>query len=387
MSATNSVPVGERKPERAEDLIAGLSASPYPNAPPGFVIRLVIALRRFLQSLADRVVPAHVALFELATGMASTQLLGAVARHRVADLLASGPLTADEIAARIGTHAETTHRCLRALATQGVFTLDGEGRFANNRLSRALVSGRLDRTRQFIEYFASGSNCAAWCDVERTLATGKNAFERVHGQSVWEWFDRHPEERETFAQSMMGMTVSDAPVVAAIYPFQEIRRLCDVGGGRGTLLSELLIRHPHLEGVLCDGPGVIELARPLLERRGVAGRVQTVPGNFFEEVPIGCDAYVMKSILHDWDDARSRQILARVRRAMQPGHKLLLVESLLEKNATAFAALADVQMMMVCSDGRERSRGEFGRLLESCGYRLGRVYETPTVSVIEGVAV
>jgi hypothetical protein len=368
-------------------VIAGLSPQLYPAAPPGLAIRVALALRRFFHKLADLMVPAEIVMIERASGVAATQILGAAARYRIADLIGDGALSGDELAARTATNADAMHRMMRAAATMGIFALDGKGRFANNRLSRALQSGRLARSRDFVEYFASKSNCDSWADFDGILKTGRNGFERVHGMSVWEWFDAHPDERETFAQAMMGMTVANAPTVAAIYPFTEVRRLCDVGGGRGTLLSELLLRHRHLEGVLCDGAGVIESAKLLLERRGVSARVQLVAGSFFDKVPAGCDAYLMKNVLHDWDDAACARILGVCRRAMEPGTRLLLVETLLEKNALHFGALADVQMMTVCSDGRERSRAEFERLLGAAGFKLARVFDTPTLAVLESLAI
>jgi hypothetical protein len=227
----------------------------------------------------------------------------------------------------------------------------------------------------------------AWHDLETSVRTGKSAFPRVHGVSVWAWFDEHPEERETFAGFMMGLTIADAPVIASFYPWREVKRVCDVGGGRGTLLSELLVRHPHLEGILCDGAGVIEQARQLVERRGLGARMQLMPGSFFAEVPIGADAYVLKNVMHDWDDARCLHILGVMRKAMKPGARIILCESLVEKNdAESLAAIADVQMLMASDDGRERGRAELERLLTSAGFRLGRVLPSPTVSVIEGIA-
>jgi hypothetical protein len=366
-----------------------LSREPYPAAPPAFAIKAALWLRRQLLRLADRMVPAELALFDRSTGVASTVLVGVAARHGIADLLEElGPQTADVLATRTGTHAEALHRVLRGLATTGVFALDRDGRFSNNRLSRALLGGRLSRMREWAQYFASASNLASWGDLERSLADNRNAFERLHGMSVWEWFDAHPDEREMFAHAMMGITVGDAPVVARLYPFGELKTLCDVGGGRGTLLSELLVRHPHLRGVLCDAPGVLASARELLTHRGVLDRVTLEPGSFFEQVPPGADAYLLKNILHDWDDERCRVILRTVRRAMQPGQRVLLVEQLLERNDDDnFAALADLQMMVVCSDGGERSRGDFERLLSETGFQPARVFPFPTVSVIEGRAI
>jgi hypothetical protein len=382
--------MAEPAPKVAEALppeIEALSPKPYPNVPPPFVIRSVIWLRKQLLGLANRLVPAEVAVFERTTGAIFTQAIGAIARHRIADLLADGPLTTAEIAHRIGRDPDAVHRLMRGAATVGIFTMDASGRCRNNRSSEALRSNRLSAVREFAEYFASKSNYDAWGDFEGTLRTGKGGFPRVHGMSVWDWFDAHPDERECFARAMMGMTVGDAPVVAKLFPWKEVEKVCDVGGGRGTLLSELLVRHSHLRGVLCDGAGVIQSARQLLERRGVAERVELEAGNFFEKVPAGADAYLLKNVLHDWDDASSERILKVCRLAMQPGARLVVVEALTPKNGTeSFGNLSDLQMMVVCDEGRERSREDFARLFEASGYKPGRVFESPTVSVIEAIA-
>ncbi len=367
---------------------AGLSPRRFPAVPPAFVVDAVLRARRALLALADRLVPAEAALAERAVGAAWTQALGVAARHRLADALADGPLTAAELAARAGLDADALHRVLRGLAFAGIFRLRPDGRFENTRLSDALREGRLHRARDFAEYFASRSNARAWEDLDETVRTGEGAFGRVHGMSVWAWFDREPRERETFAQAMMGLTVADAAVVASLYPFGELQTLCDVGGGRGTLLSEILIRHAGLRGVLYDGEGVIASAASLLEARGVADRVECVAGDFFVSVPTGCGAYLLKNILHDWDDERCRALLRVVRRAATPGARVLVVESLLERNdARRHAVLSDLQMMVVCDGGRERSRAEIEGLLADAGFRPARVYRFPTVSVVEAIAI
>ncbi|MCC6527540.1 MAG: hypothetical protein IT373_33140 [Polyangiaceae bacterium] len=365
----------------------GLSPRAFPGPPPRWGLPLVLGLRRMLLRLADAVTPPALAMFDRAVGVGRTQIVGAIARHRIADLVeAHGPQTAAELARRTGLDADALHRTLRAAAWDGIFALDAEGRFSQTRLSRALCSGRLDRMREGCEYMASPAMGPAWCDYERTLQTGGPAFDRVHGADVWRFFEGRPHDREVFAQFMMGMTTAHGPIAASLYPFAEVRRLCDVGGGRGTMLSELLVRHPHLTGVLCDSPGVIASARSLLERRGVAERVTLAPGNFFESVPRGADAYLLKNILHDWDDARAVQVLGNVRRAMEPGHKLLVVEDIVETNQShGLGPVADVHMMIVCSGGRERSRAEFARLFESAGFSLARVFAAQPIAVLEGV--
>ena len=364
------------------------SPAPFPPPPPRWIIRAVLALRRALRATAEALVPPEVRVLELATGVAATKLLAAAAQLRIADRLADGPLGARELAERCQVDADALHRTLRALSHLGVFELRADGRFANNRLARALAGGNPARLRDACEYIGSPSNVRAWNDFDETLRTGRNAFERVHGMSVWDWFEQHPDERNTFAGFMMGRTIADAPLVAELYPFGEIERVCDVGGGRGTLLSELLVRHPHLTGMLCDAPAVVASAAALLSRRGVRDRVELHPGSFFDSVPAGADAYLLKNILHDWDDARCTHILDVVRRAMRADQRLLLVEWITERNdAAGLGALSDVQMMTVCSEGRERGRAELEALLAQSRFRLRRVLPSPTVSILEAVAV
>jgi hypothetical protein len=360
----------------------------FPAPPPAFVVRCVLGVRRFLLRLADLLCPAQLALFDHCTGLASTALLGVAARYGIADYLAQhGPSAAPAIARDLRLNADALHRMLRALSNMGIFAMSDEGRFSNNRLSLALRSGQLGRGREWALYFSSGSNARAWLDVAHTLETGESAFNHLHGMNVWQWFEAHEDEREIFAHCMMGLTVMDAPLIASLYPFEEVKRLCDVGGGRGALLSEIVMRHPHLRGVLHDSPGVVASAGQLFVDRGIRERVELSAGNFFEAVPAGCDAYLMKNILHDWDDATCERLLRVVRSAAQPGARMLLCESLVEKNSRELIGTrADLQMMIACENGRERSLGEFQRLLAQTGFRYRRVFSFPTLSVIEAEA-
>jgi len=363
---------------------------PAPNlrAPPRWLVATVLQLRRALLKMADAVVPPQLPLLERIVGAGFTVVIGEMARLGIADLLADGPKTAEELAAATGTNVDALRRTLRGGVSIGLFQLGSGGRFENARLAGGLRRGE-GSLRDFARYFASESNVRAWLDYPRVLATGTSGFERVHGKSVWEWFDQHPAERDAFAAGMASGTRYEAPSIAKAFPFNEVKRLCDVGGGSGTLLGHVLLEWPHLEGVLLDGPGVLAQARDRFAAYGVAGRAQLVPGSFFDSVPPGCDAYMMKNILHDWDDARSLKILGNVRGAMQPGQRLLICEGLIEDPHTDGVTLADLQMMVVCSDGRERTRAEYAALLEKSGFQPGRVLSTafPTTWVIEGLAV
>jgi hypothetical protein len=374
--------------ETSQPTAIKLGKKPEGLAPPDAAVRGVMATRRALMAGADRLAPVDLVLWQMATGVTMTKMLGAAARLRIADLLADeGPLDGAAIAAKTGQNADAMHRMMRALSTQGVFTLDGRQRFTNNFRSEGLRSGRPGAMREFIEYFGTRSNVNAWNAFDETLRDGKNGFGLEHGMSVWDWFDAHPGERELFATAMMGLTVMSAPVIAGLYPWGELKVVCDVGGGRGTLLSELLLRFPTLRGVLYDAEGVVKLGRELLEERGVLDRATLESGSFFERVPAGADGYILKNILHDWDDAASKTILERVRAACKPGQKVVILETLTEHDDVhGPGPLADVHMMMVCVDGRERSRAEYGALLAASGFHLGRVTEHALVSAVEGIA-
>jgi precorrin-6B methylase 2 len=187
---------------------------------------------------------------------------------------------------------------------------------------------------------------------------------------------------------MMSLTLWEAAGIASTYPFGEVGKVCDIGGGRGTLLSEVLLHHPGVKGILVDAPGVLESAKGLLQARGVAERVELVPGSFFDAVPAGADAYTLKSVLHDWDDERAKKILSVCRAAMKPGTRLVVIELIVEADAEHYGVMVDVHMMLVCGEGRERSRADFERLLQATGFRMQRVLFTSTgMGVIEATAV
>ena len=267
------------------------------RVPPRLVVRVLLTCRRWLQCLADAIVPARFVVTEHAVGLSKTHLLGLAARLRIADLLAKASQTAEELAQATGTHPDAMHRMMRALVASNIFALDAStGRFRNNRLSAVLWTGNPRSACPFVEYFSTQSNVLAWADAEETLRTGTNAFERVHGMSVWNWLASHPAEERLFAEAMAGRTEDDAAAIVAVYPFADVHRVCDVAGGRGTLLAHVLAAHPHLCGVLFEAPGVAQMARERLHACRVVERLEIVSGNMFESVPTGCDLYAAISI-------------------------------------------------------------------------------------------
>ena len=355
--------------------------------PPRRAAAAVLAARRGLRALSDRLVPAHLALFDASIGMGRTQVLGTLAELGVADQLASGPLTAEELAARLDVDADMLHRILRAAATEDVVRLDRDGRFSLGRLGQVLRSDHPRSMRPWARYIASRSCTEAWAELTPSLRSGEGAFRRVHGKSVWEWFAEHPEEERVFAATMRRMTEDVAPAVVAAYPWPERGTVCDVAGGVGTLLAALLDGRPALRGVLVDAPGVLEEADAHLARAGVRERVELVEGDIFGVLEARAEVYLLKDVLHDWGDDACERILANVAATMGPGARLLLVEALQERNQPdPIASLIDVHMLTQCEGGRQRSVAELHALLKGAGLRPGRVERTFGPALVEGVA-
>jgi hypothetical protein len=359
------------------------------RVPPKFIVRSVMALRNGLIRLASAIAPPQVTMFEHVSGIGKTMVTAHVARLKIADLLANGPLGITELAEKTHSHQDTLWRVMRGAVAMGVFDLRPDGRFENNRTSEVLRSDVFASMRDLAEYFGSESNARSWTDLGETLRTGKNGFERVHGKSVWDYFGEHPEESETFARAMTNLTEFDASAIAVGYPFGEVGVICDVAGSRGTLITAILKQNKNARGILFDEAHVLAHADDYLRANGVESRVEKIAGSFFDKIPSGADAYVLKDVLHDWDDDRSIRILKNCRAAMTPGKRLLIVEIVVEKNSTELPGpLVDLQMMQVTCEGRQRSESDFQNLFEKAGFRFARrVPLAMPISIVEGFAV
>lgn len=356
--------------------------------PPRIMIEAALAARRSLIALAGLMVPAPIAVFDASIGGGRSFVLGAVAELGVADLLAEGPADADTLASRLGVDADALHRLLRAAAVMRVVSLRPDGRFRETRLTRTLRTDAAVSMRQWCRYFTLPSTVAAWQDLVGSVRTGRSAFPRVHGRSVWDYYGDHPDEGRTFAEAMRAMTSMDARAVAAAYPWPESGTVCDVAGGTGTMLAAVLARRKGLRGVLVDVKDVLVEAGRFLDGRGLTERVELVECDIFTSVPVTADVYLLKNVLHDWDDEACLRILKTVRSAMPLGSRLIVVEQLQERNTPDdFASLIDLQMLTQCDDGRERSAAELAYLLRQAGLRPEGVRRSPGVmALVDAVA-
>jgi hypothetical protein len=318
------------------------------------------------------------ALWSLVNGYRASQALVVAVSLGVADLLADGSRSSAELAAGTGSHEPSLYRLLRALASLGVLAEGDDRRFSLTPLGEPLRSDVPESLAAWIRFSGREYHRNAWMQLEHSVRTGDDAMHHTIGRSSWEYRAEHPEEGEIFDRAMTDLTRTAVRDLVAGYDFKRFGTVVDVGGGHGSLLAGILSAAPEARGVLFDLPQVLAGARPLLEGAGVFERCELVAGSFFDSVPAGGDAYTLKSIVHDWDDADATRILSTCRAAMGPGARVLLVErDLGAPNELPGAKLSDLNML-VALGGRERTRDEYAALFERSG--LSFVAETPTPS-------
>ena len=323
-------------------------------------------------------------LLRMGLGFASAQALHVAAELGIADLLHDGPKGAEDLARATKTDAAALYRVLRFLASEGVFREEPVGVFAQTELSSGLRADAADSPRDFIRMI-NREAYAAWGQLLYSVQTGRTAFDQVFGAPRFQWLANHPEQAALFQRAMIGLSGPANSEAAEAYDFASCKRVVDVGGGHGQLLSAIVTQNPHLSGVLYDLPAGIEAARA-----GVGGplpRCELLAGDFFTSVPEGSDVYIMKKVIHDWDDGSAATILDNSRRAMAPGGKVLVVETIVPAgNDPHPIKVMDLNMLAV-TGGLERTRDQYERLFEQAGLRLARVIGTRgQLSILEAVA-
>jgi hypothetical protein len=297
----------------------------------------------------------------------------------VADAFDDRPKTIAQLATATNTEPRSIYRLLRALASVGIFSEVSEQCFALTPLATTLKSDIPDSMRYVAMAQMGDDHSLGWSNGLHSLKTGEIAFDALTGMSVWDYYAQHPEAGQIFSQSMTSMGSAIAQAVAATYDFSEFETIVDVGGAQGNLISAIVRSHPHLKGILFDLPEIMATVN-------ADANIQPIAGNFFESVPSGGDAYLLRWIIHDWDDEKSLMILKNCHQAMPDRGKLLLVESIIPPgNDFSPAKFIDL-IMLLMAGGRERTEQEYRLLLRSSGFELTRVIPTPSMlSIIEAV--
>jgi hypothetical protein len=316
-------------------------------------------------------------LRQLVNGYQVSQAIYVAAALGIADLLADGARSSDELAVDTDTHAASLYRLLRALAGIGVLHEDDERRFSLTPLGEPLRSDVRQPIGGWAAFVGRPTHWNAWGYLLHSVRTGENAMRHILGESVWEYRAAHPEEAEVFDRAMTDLTRTSHRDLLDAYDFGRFGVVVDVGGGRGALLQAILDAHPSVRGVLFDQPHVVAGAQ-------VGDRCDVVAGSFFDAVPEGGDAYVLKAIVHDWEDEDALAILRACRTAMREDSVLVVVEVELGAPNEPDGKFSDLNML-VGPGGRERTPDEFAALFAAAGFELTGVTRTRgTHSVFEG---
>ena len=336
-------------------------------------------------AIEQSTVPPQAIILQMAMGPLVSQALGVVARLGIPDHLATGERHVDDIAAETGTHAPSIYRILRTLASTGVFAETSLRTFVNTPASDVLRSDVPGSMRNVMIFMAEPWHCNVWGNMMHCARIGETAWKATYGEEIFDWFQKHPEESEIFNAAMTDMSSFAGPAVVEAYDFSGIGTLADIAGGHGFLLAQVLKANPNMNGILFDLDHVVAGADELLSKHGVAGRVQKASGDFFKEVP-AADAYIMKHIIHDWDDERSVKIMQSIHNAMIGNGKLLLAEMVVpEGNDPHPSKVLDLEMLTL-PGGVERTADEYAKLFEQAGFKLNRIVPTKSpFSVIEAV--
>jgi len=308
------------------------------------------------------------------------QAIHVAAKFALADLVASGPKSIKELADATHTHGSSMGRLLRALTTLGIFVEDTAGRYRQTALSDTLRSEHPESIRPLAMMLGAHFVWKPSGALDETVRTGQPSFERVYGAPFFEYLAGHSDDAAVFNTAMSSSPDYLAAIVGA-YEFSKFERIVDVGGGHGLLLAGILLANPRLCGVLYDLPAVVA-DTSALRKEPISQRCEIIGGDFFKGVPAGADAYILKGIIHDWNDEAALRILKNCRRAIHSDGTLLLAETVLSPSTDPASALMDM-LMMVLTNGRERTESEFRSLLQEAGFSMVQVIRAGGVSIIE----
>ncbi len=326
-------------------------------------------------------------LLQLMMGAWASQAVGALARLRVFDEIAAGLTSSGAIAERLRLHADALYRVMRAGAMLGVLREVSPRTFALTPAGELLRSGVPGSMRALLDAETAPGHWLPWGRLDECIRRGGSVAAEALGSDVWSYYGAHPAEGQAFSEGMSGMSAMAIHAISAVWQPPQAKRVVDVGGAHGAFLTWVLQQLPSARGVLQDLPHVVEAATPALAAAGVNERVERVGQDFLSGVPTGGDLYLVKHIVHDWDDDRAAQVLRHVRAAMAPGAKVVVVEMLVpEDGAPSPALLLDLNMLVMLP-GRERTAAEMKALFASAGLEIKRVVPTPSpFSLLEAEA-
>jgi hypothetical protein len=336
---------------------------------------------------SEKILDAYQATFRLAwQNLVEFMVLRAALELSLPEAIGDRAMTAENLALSSKCDGDALKRLLRVLVGIGVCE-EARGRFSLSSFGQALRRDAPDSMRGWAIFAGTPMYMHTWEKLAHSVRTGKPGFDEVNGKPFFDYLAEHSDAQVTFDDAMTANSGPEAEAIVAAYDFSAFRKIVDIGGGHGNLLAKILSTNSDLQGAVFDQTQVVAGAREALERKCLAERCEFVAGSFFESIPAGYEAYLMKYIIHDWNDEKAGQILRTCRRAASEGSKLLLIEVVLDSpTATALAALQDLEMLVLVGS-RERTKKEFTRLFEGAGFKLTRIIPTACpLSIVEAVA-
>ncbi|GAC1425956.1 MAG: methyltransferase [Burkholderiaceae bacterium] len=338
------------------------------------------------QTLPHTTHPTHT-MMQLITGYWLSQAVGVAAHLGIADALAAGPRTSDELGEAIGADPNSVYRLMRLLTSIDVFGQDRAGCFVLSPLGETLLSEGAGSVRNFAITETAPGHWLPWGRLFDSVRSGKPMARETLGMELFDWYAQNPEEATFFTAAMGNLSALAAAELMRVYDFSTAQKVVDVGGAHGILLESVLLTNTAAQGVLYDLPHVIATAGQAIDPR-VKDRLELVSGDFFASIPGGGDVHLLKQIIHDWNEERAALVLANCHQALAPGGKLLLIEMVVPgDNRPDFAQAMDLNMLAILG-GRERTEAEYFTLLEAAGFKLQRVIATRSpFSVIEALRV
>jgi hypothetical protein len=352
--------------------------------PPARIARFADSIRNQVLKATRSVVPPQIALMEMIHSAWNSQALYAGAKLGIPDVLADGPKSAQQVSVEIGADTDGVARLMRHLATMGLFAILDDGRFRLTSMGHAMRADTPGSMRDMALWVGAPEHREHWSQLPYSVQTGKTAVQHIRGEGLFDYFNRNQPLSETFNGAMTSVSsLANEPVLAA-YDFRPFATVADIGGGHGSFLAGILEKTPSARGILFDLPDVVK--GNVLAEHGVADRCTVVGGSFFESVPSGADAYILRIVIHDWADDEAVAILRSVRAAIKPTGRLLLAEVVLPDRVTSQhpGTLLDLEML-VSVGGRERTRADYAALYAKAGFELTRVVPTATpLAIVEG---
>jgi len=309
--------------------------------------------------------------------------LQVIAKLLIADRLAQSPETAEVLARETSTHAQSLYRILRMVASAGIFREDEQGRFHMTPTAELLRSDVPGSMQPWLVLRGEEWHRGSWNKLYNTVCTGDTAFNIAYGEGLFDYL-KHDSDAATVFNKAMAATESFTQAIVDAYDFGDAKKVIDVGGGYGSLLQAILQKNTHLDGILYDTKKVTDQAKKGIEDAGLTSRCEIIAGDFFSEVPAGADVFLLRRIIHDWDDEKSVTILKNCRKSMDKGMKLLLAETIIERgNAPSPGKFYDIDMMVMVG-GLERTSDEYSALFEAAGFTLTNVVSTRSnMSILE----